>query len=60
VVPFFKRCIMLSEFAHLLHALILLFFDLLCTRVEKIFRKWTKKMSKNRFDKRLLGKNARR
>jgi len=38
----------------------LLFFDLLCTRVEKIFRKWTKKMSKNRYIKTFLRKNARR
>jgi len=36
--------------------IILLFFDLLCTRVEKIFRKWTKKMSKNEIDEILLCK----
>jgi hypothetical protein len=36
--------------------IILLFFDLLCTRVEKILRKWTKKMSKNEIDEILLCK----
>jgi hypothetical protein len=58
--PFFKRCIMLSKFTYLLHKLILLFFELLCTRVEKISRKWTKKMSKNRYVKTFLRKTARR
>jgi hypothetical protein len=59
MVPFFKRCIMLSKTCNNIPKLFLLFFDSICTRVEKILRKWTKKMSKNRIDETFLRKNAR-
>jgi len=40
--PLFCVTIMLLFFLLLLHKLILLFFDSICTRVEKILRKWTR------------------
>ena len=40
--PLFCVTIMLLFFLLLLHKLILLYFDSICTRVEKILRKWTR------------------
>jgi hypothetical protein len=40
--PLFFVTIMLSFFLLLLHKLILLYFDSICTRLEKISRKWTR------------------
>jgi hypothetical protein len=54
--PLFCVTIMLLFFLLLLHKIILLFFDSICTRLEKFLRKWTKKMSKNEIDEILLGK----
>ncbi len=48
--------IMLSFFHQNIPKYFLLFFRFDCTRVEKILRKWTKKMSKNEIDEILLGK----